>query len=218
MNNQGLPRSIEVMLAIFGLFFTAPFLILCACLIKLTGRGSVFFRQKRVGLHGKEFSLYKFRTMRPAHGGSLITASNDCRITAIGKFLRKTKLDEMPQLWNILKGDMSFVGPRPEVPHYVELDNVLWQQVLQIRPGITNPVTLELRNEEILLAKVKDKENFYRNVLQPYKLTGYIAYIETRSSLNDILIILLTVRSLIMPLSVSSLTFNTTPEYSESEA
>lgn len=133
--------------------------------------------------------MFKFRTMRIAEDGLLITAATDNRITPIGRFLRKWKLDELPELYNVLKGEMSFVGPRPEVPEFVDRSNPLWEIVLSVRPGITDPVTLSLRNEEAVLAVAEDTERYYREIVQPYKLRGYIRYLEVKSFRRDIRII-----------------------------
>ena len=186
----GIPRGIEMVVAFAGLLIFLPLLALAAIGIYLTSPGPILFRQQRVGLKGRHFTIYKFRTMRISSLGLQITAGNDDRITPIGHFLRKTKVDELPELWNILKGDMSFVGPRPEVPRYVEMDDKLWQSVLEARPGLTSPVTMKLRNEEDLLAEVKeDPDRFSRTVLQPYKLHGYAAYLQQRTCWGDIKIL-----------------------------
>lgn len=183
----GLPRAFDVIVALFGLMFVAPLLFVCALAVALTSRGGVFFRQKRVGLNGNIFTLYKLRTMRVANGGPQVTSANDARVTRLGRFLRQTKLDELPTLWNVLKGDMALVGPRPEVPRYVNLDDPKWQKVLQIKPGITDPVTVSLRNEESLLARIEgNAEDFYVNELQALKLRGYLAYFEKRSWQSDL--------------------------------
>jgi lipopolysaccharide/colanic/teichoic acid biosynthesis glycosyltransferase len=151
-----------------------------------------------VGRGGETFLIYKLRTMRAVSGGALVTASGDDRITAVGRFLRKTKLDELPQLWNVVRGDMSLVGPRPEVPRYVNLDDPLWREVLSVRPGLTDPVTLELKDEESVLAEVHgDRERFYREKLQPAKLRGYVAYGRSRNWLTDVGVLYRTVRAIL---------------------
>ncbi len=186
----GIPRAAEAVVALAGLVLSAPLLTAAAIVIAMTSRGPVFFRQERVGRCGRVFLLYKLRTMRHACGGPEVTASDDARITRFGRFLRKTKLDELPQLWNVLRGEMSFVGPRPEVAHYVDLSSPLWKEVLQVRPGITDPVALRLSNEEALLAKVKgDRERFYRQELQPRKLREYLSYLRQRSWRTDVQIL-----------------------------
>src|SRR5262245_43774616 len=117
----GLPRQVEAVIALAGLVMVAPLIALAAIAIAVTSRGPVIFRQKRMGREGHPFTMYKLRTMTAASAGPQVTASDDTRVTPIGKFLRKTKLDELPELWNVLKGDMSLIGPRPEVPRYVDL-------------------------------------------------------------------------------------------------
>ncbi len=195
----GLPRTVEIILSLAGLSLSAPMLAVVALLIKADSRGPILFRQKRVGQNGKPFTMLKFRTMGNFCNGSLITAANDTRVTKVGRFLRRSKIDELPELWNVLKGDMSFVGPRPEVPEFVDLDDPLWQEVLEHRPGITDPVTLRLRNEEHLLANVVDKELYYREVVQPYKLRGYARFVGDKSWKTDLRIIGRTLRAIAFP-------------------
>lgn len=195
----GLPRSLEVCLAFAGLLAVLPLLAPAALLVKLSSPGPVMFRQQRVGRGGQPFTLFKLRSMRLG-GGPEITARGDSRVTPWGRVLRATKLDELPELWNVLNGDMSFVGPRPEVPTYVDLEDPLWQQVLQARPGLTDPVTLRLRNEERLLASIEgDAQVFYRQVLLPYKLQGYAEYLRQRSAWSDLRVIVLTLLAILWP-------------------
>jgi lipopolysaccharide/colanic/teichoic acid biosynthesis glycosyltransferase len=186
---KGIPRWAEAILAFTGLIVAAPFIALLALVIAVSSRGPVFFRQKRVGQHGRPFDLYKLCTMTPAHpfdNQPQVTSSKDQRITPLGRFLRRTKLDELPTLWNVLRGDMGLVGPRPEVPRYVKLEDPIWRTVLAVRPGITDPVTLKLRNEEELLAGITtDTERYYLDQLQPAKLSGYVAYLEERNWRSD---------------------------------
>jgi lipopolysaccharide/colanic/teichoic acid biosynthesis glycosyltransferase len=197
---SGIPRPIEAILASIGLILVTPLLALAAIAIKATSSGPVFFRQERVGRKGRIFVLYKLRTMRPAGDGPQVTAGDDARITSVGRLLRKTKLDELPELWNILKGEMSMIGPRPEVPRYVDLDNPIWRLILEARPGLTDPVTLRLRNEEDLMAQVKgDREKFYLETLSPFKLDGYLKYLQTRSWLSDLNVIWQTIFVVIFP-------------------
>jgi lipopolysaccharide/colanic/teichoic acid biosynthesis glycosyltransferase len=195
----GIPRIVEMGLALAGLVGSAPILALAAILIRAGSKGPVLFAQKRVGRNGKEFTLLKLRTMAAASRGSKITAADDVRITPIGRMLRKTKIDELPELWNVLRGDMSIVGPRPEVPEFVDLEDPQWQEVLSRRPGITDPVTLRLRNEEQLLATVIDRERFYKEVVQPYKLRGYLRFVRDKSWKTDIRIIGRTFRAVAFP-------------------
>jgi lipopolysaccharide/colanic/teichoic acid biosynthesis glycosyltransferase len=191
----GLPRSVELVVAALSLVLCAPVVAVAGLLIGVSSRGPIFFRQERVGRSGKPFLIYKLRTMRNASDGALVTARGDDRITPVGCLLRKTKLDELPQLWNVLRGDMSLVGPRPEVPRYVDLENPLWIETLRVRPGITDPVTLMLRDEESLLARVVgDPERHYREELQPAKLRAYVAYLRSRSWRTDVKVLYRTVR------------------------
>ncbi|MCO6509269.1 MAG: sugar transferase [Aridibacter famidurans] len=190
---RSIPRNIEIALASLGLVLVAPLMIAAAALIKLSSRGPVLFRQDRVGLNGKKFTMFKLRTMTVSDGGAKITAADDLRVTRVGKILRRTKVDELPELWNVLRGDMSFVGPRPEVPDYVDLADPQWLEILDHRPGITDPVTLRLRNEEALLASVTDRERYYQEVIQPYKVRGYLRFVRNKSWKTDIRIVARTI-------------------------
>jgi lipopolysaccharide/colanic/teichoic acid biosynthesis glycosyltransferase len=197
---EGIPRPAEAILALAGLVVFAPLIVFSAVLIRLTSPGKVFFRQMRAGKNGRAFVLVKLRTMRRCEGGPQVTRRDDSRVTFIGRILRKTKVDELPELWNVLKGDMSFVGPRPEVPRYVDLEDSRWQAVLQVRPGLTDPVTLRLRNEEKLLAEVEgDVERFYLGTLQPVKLRGYLEYLGRRNWKEDLRVILKTAMGVAWP-------------------
>jgi lipopolysaccharide/colanic/teichoic acid biosynthesis glycosyltransferase len=137
--------------------------------------------------------------MRVSNDGPEVTSGNDPRITRAGRVLRQSKLDELPTLWNVLRGDMSIVGPRPEVPRYVNLEDPTWQVVLAARPGITDPVTLNLRKEEELLAHVNgDAEQFYLNDLQPLKLNGYLAYLHERNWRTDLRVLCRTIAAVVI--------------------
>ncbi len=196
----GMARWLEVVLSALGITLSLPLLVLSSVAIALTSPGPVIFRQKRVGRNGQLFVLYKLRTMRVGHYGPQVTASGDGRVTWVGRILRRTKVDELPELWNVLKGDMSLVGPRPEVPRYVDLEDDRWKFVLKSRPGITDPVTLSLRDEERLLAEVKDNyEFFYVSRLQAFKLQGYINYLHNRSWWTDLKILCRTLLVVIWP-------------------
>jgi lipopolysaccharide/colanic/teichoic acid biosynthesis glycosyltransferase len=186
----GIPRPVEVFIALLALLLFSPLLLLSAAATALTSRGPVIFRQRRVGRGGQIFVLYKLRTMHSGRELLQITAADDVRVTNVGRLLRKMKLDELPELWNVVKGDMSLVGPRPEVPRYVDPENSRWRFVLEARPGLTDPVTLYLRNEEALLAELpSDRERFYLETLQPYKLEGYSNYLRGRSWRSDVSIL-----------------------------
>ncbi len=192
-------RTAETVAACAALTVVFPLLCACALLIRFSMGAGVFFRQKRVGRGGRIFTLYKFRTMRESAGGLGITAANDDRITPVGKILRRSKLDELPQLFNVLRGEMSFVGPRPEIPQLVDLDDARWREVLKARPGMTDPVTLEFRSEEKLLAQAEDKIEFYRQIIQPYKLEGYLKYLRTKNRLTDWQVVFRTAKCVVFP-------------------
>ncbi len=187
---SGLPRWVEAPAALAVLVAVSPLLAALAALVRATSRGPALFRQVRVGLEGRPFVLCKLRTMRVQESGPQVTAGDDERMTAVGRFLRRSKLDELPELWNVVRGDMSLVGPRPEVPRYVDLTDPRWRSVLRSRPGLTDPVTLSLRNEEALLARVEgDREDYYLRTLQPFKLEGYLAYAERRTARSDLAVL-----------------------------
>jgi lipopolysaccharide/colanic/teichoic acid biosynthesis glycosyltransferase len=177
-----------------GLVATSPLLAACALAIRIESRGPILFRQVRMGVHGRPFVLLKLRSMRSASSGTSITAGGDSRITKVGRLLRDYKLDELPQLWNVLRGDMNFIGPRPEVPEYVDFCDARWRAVLSVPPGITDLASLVFRHEERLLADCSDVETFYRECLLPRKLEISAHYALTRSTLSDIRLIALTIR------------------------
>ncbi len=189
----GLSHPLEAVMAFTVLALSSPVFFAAATLVAATSPGPVLFRQTRVGLGGRPFTLLKLRTMRVAPEGAQLTTSGDARITPVGRWLRRFKLDELPQLWNVVRGDMSLVGPRPEVPRYVDAADPLWRSVLSARPGLTDPVTLRLRDEEALLAGVADVEGFYRERLLPWKLRGYRDYLARRSWGSDLAVLAATV-------------------------
>ena len=200
-HHRGIPRFIETFLGLAGLVAASPLLLLATVLIRITSAGPILFRQERIGRFGAPFTLYKFRSMHLYQDNDIqITAKGDSRVTPVGRLLRKTKLDELPELWNVVCGDLSLVGPRPEVPRYVDYGNPLWQTVLEVRPGITDPVTLRLRNEEDLLAGCgMDPERFYLKTLQRYKLLGYVEYLQQRSWRSDICVLIKTIFAIVLP-------------------
>lgn len=200
MESHGLPRWVEAPVAALLLLGCAPLLLPLLLAIRLGSPGPALFRQQRVGRFGRPFTLIKLRTMRVTTGGTSVTARGDLRITPLGRILRASKLDELPELWNIVRGELSFVGPRPEVPALVQLEDPRWQAVLAVRPGLTDPVTLRLRNEENLLAEVtEDRELFYRQVLQPWKLAGYLEYLGRRSASSDLDVLFQTLLAILLP-------------------
>jgi lipopolysaccharide/colanic/teichoic acid biosynthesis glycosyltransferase len=170
-----------------------------ALMIILDDGAPVLFSQIRVGRTGKLFRIWKFRTMRFGSQGSVITAAGDERVTKVGTTLRKYKLDELPQLFNVLKGNMSLVGPRPEVPEHVQLQAPVWQAVLQVRPGITDLATLLYRDEERMIAASPDPNAFYREIVLPAKLLLNLAYLLSRSFWQDLKLIILTIRYSLFP-------------------
>jgi lipopolysaccharide/colanic/teichoic acid biosynthesis glycosyltransferase len=187
-------RWLDVAGAFFGLIILSPIFLLAALTIKLASRGPVFFRQVRVGRFGKTFRIFKFRSMKVVDAGSesLLTAAGDPRINSVGRWLRKTKADEFPQLINVLLGEMSLVGPRPEVPKYTAAYSEMQRQVLLVKPGITSPAANNYVNEEELLADQLDKDTFYLKTLLPAKLESDLAYCEDVRFAEDMKIIFVT--------------------------
>jgi lipopolysaccharide/colanic/teichoic acid biosynthesis glycosyltransferase len=186
-------RIFDLTVSITGFILFSPLFLVLAALVKISSRGPVLFKQQRVGRAGNLFFLYKFRSMRAdaAANGPSITSAGDSRITAFGRFVRKTKLDELPQLWNVLRREMSLVGPRPEVPEYVR-DCAAYTLLLNVRPGITDPASVAFRHEESILATKINPENFYREQLLPQKLALSSEYIENISFRGDLSILFLT--------------------------
>lgn len=177
-----------------GLIFLSPVMLLVAILIrfKMPG-GPVLFKQKRVGKGGEQFTMVKFRSMIVNHGGSSVSVAGEKRITPLGAKLRKYKMDELPELWNVLKGDMSFVGPRPDVPGYADLLQGMDREVLKLRPGITGPASLKYRNEEDILAQVDDPIRYNNEVIFPDKVRINRYYLHHYSFWMDMRIIVATV-------------------------
>lgn len=187
-------RLFDLVLSICGILFLLPFFIIVSVLIKIDSDGGVIFKQTRVTKDGKEFRIFKFRTMKPdTEKRGQITIGADNRITFIGNFLRKTKLDELPQLFNIIMGDMSFVGPRPEVPKYVAVYTQDQREILKIKAGITDYASIYFSNESEILGKQKNPEKFYIEKVIPYKIELNKKYIEEAGLITDIKIIFLTI-------------------------
>ncbi len=195
-----LNRIFDLVLSFFGLVLFAPLLLICALLIKLTSSGPVFYRGERIGLGGKAFRTFKFRTMvaDAEKQGGTSTHEADARITGIGSFLRKFKLDELPQLINVFAGDMSFVGPRPEVRKFVELYTPEERIILTVRPGITDWSSIKFHNEgEILAASgIPDADEAYAKLIRPEKLRLQIKYVRERTLWLDLKIIFDTIFTL----------------------
>ena len=193
-----LKRIFDITLSLFGLIILLPFMLIIAILIKIDSKGSVFFKQIRVTKNGKEFKIFKYRTMRVGSDKySQITVGKDGRITKIGSFLRKYKLDEIPQLINVLIGDMSLVGPRPEVPKYVALYTDEQKEILKVRAGITDYASIEFSDENDLLASEKNPEEAYIEKIMPKKIELNKKYLSEISVLTDIRIILLTIKKIL---------------------
>ncbi|MCM1034527.1 MAG: sugar transferase [Paludibacter sp.] len=192
-------RLFDIVASGVGLLLLSPLFLFVALWIKLDSPGPVFYRQVRVGRYNRDFRIFKFRSMRMnADKGSLITiGGHDARITRSGYFLRKTKIDELPQLINVFIGDMSLVGPRPEVRHYVDYWTAEQMHVLDVRPGITDPASIRYRNENELLEQAEDPERYYIEVIMQDKLSLYLEYVDKQSLLYDLQLILKTFRAIV---------------------
>ncbi len=196
-----LKRAFDVCLAGFGLLILSPLLAASAASIKLSSRGPVLYKGLRVGINGRRFNILKFRTMvanAEAIGGST-TPADDPRVTSVGRVLRRTKLDELPQLWNVLKGDMSFVGPRPQVPWAVALYTPEERLILSVRPGITDYASLQFANEGEILRGSTDPDRDYMEKIHPEKMRLSLEYVRSRSFTRDLAIIARTVGAVFKP-------------------
>ena len=188
-------RLFDIVCSFFGLVFLSWLFVFVALWVGLSSRGGVFYRQRRVGRYNRDFTIYKFRSMRVNSDsqGLLTIGGRDGRITKAGVFIRKYKLDELPQLFNVLRGDMSFVGPRPEVRKYVELYTEEQKKVLTVRPGITSLSSIKYRNENEILSRSDNPEQYYIDVIMQDKLAIELDYLEQRSLLTDIKVIFQTI-------------------------
>lgn len=191
-------RLMDVVCSSLALLLTFPVFILIAIAVRLSSPGPVLFRQKRVGKGGMVFDILKFRSMvvDAPECGPEITRSGDQRVTGVGAILRRTKLDELPQLWNVIRGDMSLVGPRPETPRYVAMYTDDQRQVLSVLPGLTDPASITYRHEEAVLGRETDPERFYIEYLMPHKLALNRQYLSNVSLRNDVRLIWRTVRAI----------------------
>ena len=192
-------RLFDILASGCGLLVLSPIFIIVAIWIKLDSPGPVFYRQTRVGRHNKDFRIFKFRSMRVGSDkGSLVTiGGRDPRVTRSGYFIRKFKIDELPQLINVFTGDMSLVGPRPEVRHYVNYWTPEQLRVLDVRPGITDPASIRFRNENEMLEKAQDPERYYIDVIMQEKIKLYLEYVEKSSFWYDIKLIFQTFKVII---------------------
>lgn len=187
-------RLLDIIVSLISIILLLPIFVVIAILIKLDTKGPIFYIQQRVGRDFKKFGLYKFRTMvvNADKIGPLVTKDRDPRITRVGYYLRKWKLDELPQFFNVLKGDMSLVGPRPEVERYIDLFRDEYKVILSIKPGITDYATIHFRDEEDIIAQFEDVEKGYTEIVLPKKIELYKKYIEEISLMTDIKILFLT--------------------------
>ena len=192
-------RLFDIVASGCGLLVLSPVLLIVAIWIKLDSRGPVFYRQVRVGYKNKDFRIFKFRSMRiGADKGSLVTiCGRDPRVTRSGYFIRKYKLDELPQLINVFIGDMSLVGPRPEVRHYVDDWTPEQMRVLDVRPGITDPASIKFRNENELMGQAENPEEYYIHVIMQEKIKLYLEYVANASFLYDLKLILQTFKVIV---------------------
>jgi lipopolysaccharide/colanic/teichoic acid biosynthesis glycosyltransferase len=197
---NGLPQAVErpVAAAAVALLFL-PVLVPVALAVVATSKGPVLYRQMRVGKGGAPFELLKFRTMRTGAGGPSVTAGGDGRVTPVGRVLRRTKLDELPQLINVMRGDMSFVGPRPEVQKFVDCWPGWAEPLLSVRPGITDPSSVAWVDEERHLSGRQDVEAYYVQTLMPLKLQASLAYVHTRTAWQDLAVLVSTAARLVRP-------------------
>lgn len=192
-------RLLDIALSLLGLVCLLPFLLLCAVLVKFSSQGPIIFVQQRIGRAFRPFRILKFRTM--VHDapklGAVITVGEDPRITPIGRILRKTKMDELPQLVNVLTGDMSLVGPRPEAPKYVDMFREDYAEILQVRPGITDLASIKYRDEAAILAETGDPEEAYVRVVLPEKIRLAKEYVRRRSFWFDLYLVFLTIAKIV---------------------
>ena len=192
-------RLFDIIASGCGLIILSPLFLILAIWIKLDSKGPVFYRQERVGKNNKEFRIFKFRSMRiGSDKGSLVTLGNrDPRVTNSGFYIRKYKFDELPQLINVFIGEMSLVGPRPEVRHYVNYWSSEQMHVLDVRPGITDPASIKFRNENALMEKAKDPEDYYINVIMQEKIRLYLEYVKNAGFWYDVKLIIDTFRVIV---------------------
>lgn len=194
---MSIKRVFDIVLSLTGILIFLPLIIIISIIVSMDSKGGIFYSQHRVGKDKKSFILYKFRTMRNGADkhGLLTVGDNDKRVTKSGRWLRKYKIDELPQLFNILKGDMSFVGPRPEVSKYVDLYNDQQKEILSVKPGITDWASIKYIDENEILANVPDPEDYYIRYIMPSKAEINLKYVAEHNFWTDIKIILLTIRN-----------------------
>lgn len=190
-----LKRLFDIVASFCGIVFLFPIMLVVGILIKITSKGPILFKQRRLTINAKEFTIYKFRSMRTdfdKDAKGIQVKGSSSAITPIGKIIRKTKLDELPQLFNILMGDMSFIGPRPELPRRLKYYSERDKRIFKVRSGISSPASIVFSDEEYLMNQVKDPEKFYIEQIMPYKIDLNLYYVETRNFWNDIYLIIAT--------------------------
>ena len=193
-------RLFDIVASLIGLIVFAPVMLIIAIVVKMTSPGPVLFSQKRLTKGMKEFNIYKFRSMVSnefREKNTVQIKGSSSEITPIGKFMRKTKLDELPQFWNILKGDMSFIGPRPELPRRLKYYNSKQKEIFSVRSGISSPASIVFSDEEYLMNQVEDPEKFYIEQIMPYKIELNLYYIENQNFFYDICLIIATLLKII---------------------
>lgn len=204
MFELSLRRAFDLTVAGIAILVSAPLIALAAIAIKVDSSGPALFRQQRIGRGRQPIETLKLRTMGVGadRAGPQVTADRDPRITRVGRWLRKTKIDELPQLWNVLRGDMSIVGPRPEVPRYVATYRAEWEELFNVRPGLTDTASLTFRNEEELLSHAHDRERAYLEIIMPIKLSIALEGVAQSSVKHDLRVIVLTVFSVVRGQSI----------------
>jgi lipopolysaccharide/colanic/teichoic acid biosynthesis glycosyltransferase len=196
-------RALDILLSVAALIVLSPLLIVVAIVLRCTGEGYVLYRQPRVGYQGRVFHLYKFATMlkdSPNLPGGVLTAKNDPRILPVGRILRATKINEIPQLWNVLRGDMSLIGPRPQAQaHFEVFPERVRREIIKVRPGLSGIGSVVFHDEESILSMCADQKDFYANHIAPYKGELEVWYVQHRSAAIDLLLILSTMQVVLFP-------------------
>ena len=203
-----LKRLFDIMASFIGIIFLFPIMIIVGIIIKLTSKGPILFKQRRLTINAKEFTIYKFRSMRTdfdKDAKGIQVKGSSSAITPIGKIIRKTKLDELPQLFNILMGDMSFIGPRPELPRRLKYYSERDKEIFKVRSGISSPASIVFSDEEYLMNQVEDPEKFYIEQIMPYKIDLNLYYVKTRNFWNDIYLIIATFLKIINKVNDNSI-------------
>ena len=203
-----LKRLFDIMASFIGIIFLFPIMIIVGIIIKLTSKGPILFKQRRLTINAREFTIYKFRSMRTdfdKDAKGIQVKGSSSAITPIGKIIRKTKLDELPQLFNILMGDMSFIGPRPELPRRLKYYSERDKEIFKVRSGISSPASIVFSDEEYLMNQVEDPEKFYIEQIMPYKIDLNLYYVKTRNFWNDIYLIIATFLKIINKVNDNSI-------------